>query len=435
MNTPISLIFNRRCLIMVAALGVTTPSWAATINAASCSQTDVRNSLNSASTGDTITVPAGNCSWSSLSVNKAITLQGAGVGKTNISLTNASSLTMTKQAAGVIRLQNFSFSGSSTTRTIAIQGSWQETQPIIVQSNEFTLKGGSLFDIFVAGGVIFSKNSFTGTAVNEGSFTVKDNSPDSWSAADSMGSHDTNGTLNIYIEDNTFYGQSNGIIDADDNGRIVIRHNILSYGGFNSHGMDTSPYGLRHFEIYENTFLYPESQSHLANVNKLIWIRGGTGVMFNNVIPNITGSSWGDKSEGVFDIRAQQDGSGQNYGTYRDGRAWLSCGKGTYPRQHQLGVNWSPSVNTNGGYFIDPIYIWGNIGSGSNSSGGILGFENGGTWGSQTGYFVSGRDYFNGGAAKPGYTPYTYPHPLIGSGTPPPSPAILAAPTSLRVAP
>lgn len=35
-----------------------------TITAASCSQTDVQNAINSASDGDTVLVPAGSCVWS-----------------------------------------------------------------------------------------------------------------------------------------------------------------------------------------------------------------------------------------------------------------------------------------------------------------------------------------------------------------------------------
>ena len=311
---------------------------------------------------------------------------------------------------------------------IVIDGAWS-AQPIIIQNNVFNQKDNGLFHVKVPGGMIFTHNISNG-GWDDGAFAIKSEDSSSWSKADSMGNNDKNGTLNNYIEDNTFYGHSNGIIDMDDNSRVVIRHNIFSYGGVNSHGMDTSPHGLRHFEIYENNFQHPEYSSQLANVNWLIWIRGGTGVIFNNSIDQISGGTWGKKPEGKFDIRAEEDGSGASYGTYKDGRAWLSSGKGNYPRQRQLGINWSPLVNTNGGYFIDPIYIWGNTGSGANNSGGLLGFENGGAWGSQTGYFVSGRDYYNDGTVKSGYTPYSYPHPLTLSGT-----SQLVPPTNLKVTP
>src|SRR5262252_1396905 len=56
---------------------------AATINAASCTQSAVQTAINSASAGDTVVVPASSCTWTtttsvtpSVTLNKAITLQG-----------------------------------------------------------------------------------------------------------------------------------------------------------------------------------------------------------------------------------------------------------------------------------------------------------------------------------------------------------------------
>src|SRR3989344_1236101 len=59
---------------------------AGTITAASCSSTDVQNAINSASHGNTVVIPAGTCVWTtSVKIpGKAITVQGAGVGKTII---------------------------------------------------------------------------------------------------------------------------------------------------------------------------------------------------------------------------------------------------------------------------------------------------------------------------------------------------------------
>jgi hypothetical protein len=58
---------------------VFTDAYATTIQAKSCSLTDVRNAINLASIGDSVVVPTGNCKWNStLTITKAITLQGAG---------------------------------------------------------------------------------------------------------------------------------------------------------------------------------------------------------------------------------------------------------------------------------------------------------------------------------------------------------------------
>jgi pectin methylesterase-like acyl-CoA thioesterase len=52
------------------------------IVAASCSSEDVQSAIYSASDGDTVTVPAGTCTWSAaVNINnKTITLRGAGSG-------------------------------------------------------------------------------------------------------------------------------------------------------------------------------------------------------------------------------------------------------------------------------------------------------------------------------------------------------------------
>jgi hypothetical protein len=379
-----------------------TQAQASTVNAASCSQTDVQNALNSAATGDKIMVPAGNCSWSSMSVNKAVILQGAGIGQTNITVDGNHAVTITKQAAGVIRIQGFTFSvsgGGGMSSPFLIQGPWQDAQPVVIRDNDFEQSSSGLFLITVAGGVVFSHNIFNG-GWDDFCFQVKDTIHNSsWTAVDSMGSHDTSGTLNLYIEDNTFYGHSNGTIDCDDNCRAVVRHNTFSYGGFNSHGNDSSYYGMRHFEIYSNNFLYPESSSTLANVNWTIWIRGGTGVIFNNAIANITGQTWGDKPEVRLSLRGAEDARPQG-----------TCGQVSYPVPHQLGQN-----NDGATDFTDPIYFWGNTGTMVISANWAWGNPCAFTWST---FFQWGRDAVNG-TAKPGYTPYTYPHPLSQGPTPP----------------
>lgn len=404
------------CTLLLSAL-VVVEAQASTINAASCSTSAVQAAINSAATGDTVYAPAGSCSWAGVTVNKSITLQGAGIGKTNITLSGDPSLTITKQASGIIRLKGFTFTASgrgSMSQPITIQGPWKAAQPVIIQDNRFDQSGNGLFHITVPGGMIFSNNVSNG-GWDDGAFNIKiSNTSESWTTADSLGMRDTNGTWNHYIENNTFYGHSNGIMDCDDNCRVVLRYNTLSYGGYNSHGKDSSPYGTRHFEIYNNTWLYPESNSQLANVNWIIWVRGGTGVIFNNAIPNVIGQAWGDKHEVRLNIRGAEDIRPQG-----------TCSNVSYPVPNQLGQNHNGTSA-----FTDPIYIWGNTGN--------FRIFDGWGWGNPCGFnwstfFQWGRDGVSTGTPKPGYTPYTYPHPLAASGAPLPPPTPLPAPTSLRV--
>jgi hypothetical protein len=380
---------------------------ASTINAASCSASSVQNALNSASTGDTVTVPAGNCSWSGVSVNKAVVLQGAGIGSTNVVVNANQAFTVTKQAAGVVRVKGFSFSATNINtlpHPIVVNGTWPSGQPVIFQNNAFSMNAATMFDIFVAGGVIFSHNTFTG-AWNDFSFTVKAlSNTSSWTTTDSLGNHDSNGLLNVYIEDNTFSGGSNGVIDCDDNCRMVMRHNsFIESGGFNSHGWDTSPYGVRHFEIYNNSFTFPDKtcnndQHSLSNINQYIWIRGGTGVIYNNSMEDLTSSCWGNKPEVKLSIRGAEDVRPQG-----------ACSSVSYAVPHQLGQSNNGTSN-----FRDPIYFWGNSGTMAISGGWGWGNPCGLDWNT---FWQWGRDGINTGTPRPSYSAYVYPHPLASGGS------------------
>ncbi len=227
---------------------------------------DVQAKHAQASNGDTITIPSGNFTWplNGVYITKGITLSGAGVGTSNVTLSGAHpGLRITKNATGIIKVQNMTFIATGGAGTlpdpILLDGTWPSGQPIIFSNVGITLSGESMVSCNLAGGVIFSHITFTGTW-NDFFISVKDQvNNNSWTTADTIGSRDTIGTSNIYIEDSTFTGGSNGIIDCDDNCRVVLRHNTAHNSGFfNSHGFDTSPHGARHFEIYENTLDLPD---------------------------------------------------------------------------------------------------------------------------------------------------------------------------------
>lgn len=395
-------------------------STAATIDASSCSQSSVSAAISSAANGDVIQVPAGTCSWSGLSIAKPIHLKGAGAGKTNITV---SGNTVTKQSAGVIRVTDFSFSksgGGNESKGFLITGSWKNAQPVIFQNNAFTISNSGLFHLGVAGGVIIAGNSFTGGW--DDMFLQPKDSPDtggSWATADTMGTRDTNGTLNHYIENNTFYGGTNPGIDCDDSARCVYRYNTLTNSSFNTHGYASSPSGIRHFEIYNNTWIYngPTSSNppnnDLSNQGWVIWIRGGTGVIFNNTIPDIRSVAWGNPSEIKLTIRSAEDIRVQG-----------SCSNVSYPVPRQLGQNHNGTS-----YFVDPIYIWGNSSTAAIRDGWNWGNPCGLSWST---FFQWGRDGVNTGTPKPGYTPYPYPHPLTSGGSAA-IPAALQAPANLRI--
>jgi hypothetical protein len=361
--------------------------------AASCSVADVKAAINAAAHGDKVTVPAGSCSWSGLSVAKAVHLEGAGAGKTKITL--AGNNTITKQAAGVVRLSGFGFSksgGGNGSKGFTVSGAWKGAEPVVIEKNAFEINQSGLLALRVAGGVIIAGNTFKGGW--DDSFVQPKDDQDagkSWSSADTLGSKDTTGKLNHYVEDNTFHGGTNQGIDADDSTRVVYRHNTLTYSSFNTHGWATSPVGVRHFEVYENKFLHPGGTTAIANQNWAIWIRGGTGVIYNNHFDDIAGSYWGQKDELKLTIRGAEDARPQG-----------SCASTKYPVPRQIGQS-----HDGKGYFTDPLYIWGNTGA--------VAVNAAWNWGNPcqltfSDFFKWGRDAVK--AKKPGYGPYTYPHPL-----------------------
>lgn len=185
------------------------------------------------------------------------------------------------------------------------------------------------------------------------------------------------GTANaVYVEDNYFSGNRHNI--ASNNGsRYVFRYNrviatssVRDFPMVDAHGLSSSPRGSRSWEVYNNTF----STNLLTNefARAVTDIRGGDGVVFNNVVTN------------PHTVRTMIELSAQEVSL-------------PYPSMDQM----------RSGYF------WGNTPS-------LLVNE-------APSNFVLGRDYSL--TARPGYTPYAYPHPLRSSQavTPP------RAPTNLRV--
>ncbi len=116
-------------------------------------------------------------------------------------------------------------------------------------------------------------------------------SPDtSWTTGSTFGTDDTNGDQNVYFEDNVFRKIIIQSLDSDNNARVVIRHNTFDNSAMASHGADTSPDGMRHVEVYNNTFVFTTSGSEYnfpLPLQTWMYIRGGSWVITDNVLPDI----------------------------------------------------------------------------------------------------------------------------------------------------
>ena len=366
----------------------------ATIRAASCSLSAVQSAVNSASDGDIVTVPNGSCAWSGgISTSKQIRVEAQNYTSTkggtmtrSVPITNNSNsgplLSFTSGSTYHVGVSGIRFNeGSGNQNHVRVSGSGSKV-PLIndcafqVKSRFGNQPDIALLAILSQGGVVWNSyfQSTQGFPGIEGA-SILVNSPRSWQTASTMGSLDTNGAVNVYIEDSTLenIGQAP---DVDDDGRFVMRYSTLDGSWGITHGF-TSKSGGRHFEYYNNTF-NADGERNMAG--RYFWIRAGTGIFTDNVV-NAASSPRQYGNAALFEI-----GDNTSPGSY------------PMPRQPGWGHNGSKNV-------IDPIYAWNNTGAqaaawGYNSQPG--GWQN---------IVREGREVFVNAGAKPGYSKFTYPHP------------------------
>lgn len=492
------------------------------IPAASCSASDVQTAINKATEGQTVTIPAGTCTWTS-GVNisgKGITVQGAGSGRiiaqsvTTLTVgTGSRTFTITSSrvdgtfplgptvgqtlrafqtgarsnwmqgtvtsfdtGSGVLVMNITSTGGNGSVPLWCIG-----TIPSTVIANNST--GSALFDVtedtslntdisgikflqgtttsftafdvklsaatggqavlihdcwMEAGGAGSSIYAYTnrgvvwncsfdstpfaqgGTVNSAISVVPMTSAATSWTTPSTWGAADKTGQGNFYFETNDVHAYliAGG---TDDGGRMVWRYNLMDNAGWGNHGADSSNYGARYLEYYQNVGLFDTRPGVTFNLAVgWVFVRGGTFVAFNNTLPNINSQDTGQKSNIMLSVFNLQQNAGPNpcWGAGTSGGAHYHA-----PRQtgygYVTGAGMSPngSGETHDAYTYvgdsEPIYIWNNSIT-PMSHVNIVDFGGNQCTNPDTSanYIVLNRDYFNGTTAKPGYTPYTYPHPF-----------------------
>jgi len=312
--------------------------------AASCALADVQAAVNAARTGDTVELPAGTATWkSSLSIEKGIHLKGAGAGGSRGSSRTSLQINVTRTG---IRFK----SGTATYGEHLNLHGRAGGKPVQIHDCWFTLDGniGRGIMVYVNRGIVY-RSSFDGGLergvppfVHTG-ITLKmgEEANRSWTTPDTMGAKDATGLSNFYVEDCYFAGAQT--FDFDDNSRTVVRHSIFNNSNVATHGAETSQQGLRHFELYDNTFLFDDLGEDTLNLCRWIWIRGGTGIIADNAMPDIKSGMWGDSTEIVMIAISLR-------------RKCLYAGH-PYPVPRQVGQGHDGS-----GYIRDPLSIWNNAG-------------------------------------------------------------------------
>lgn len=377
-------------IVLIAAFAALTNIEAATINAASASKADVESAIASANPGDTVVVPSGTVSWSTSVAISGITLQGPGKDAGSPTTITAGYVNITKHATHNTHLKGFRFSGNS--QHFDINGA-VANEMFIVSDCYFYNDGAAMGTIGTNGGLIYDcefekADNVTGGSPVQATLGNTAAANAEWAAAHTMGDADTNGDANVYIEDCTITNIRDGFPDVDDGAKVVMRYNtfndasVVTHGGGNGGSEnDTSTYGARHLEVYNNTFNRVATTEPL---NQWLWMRGATGVFANNTVDDPSTGSYPGKP---------------------DIRLTVGCDTGSYPRQYQVGQSTQATDSTPD----EPLLIFGNTWTGHTES--ITLGENPLDSCSAPGDFIQdNRDYDRSNSWS--WTPYTYPHPL-----------------------
>jgi hypothetical protein len=448
------------------------------------SQSDVQAACSAAPDNGTVTVviPNGSYSWSgTLTISSSLTLAGQSAGGVTITDQNASGnmIAATSSANGYLNIYWLnvvmpSVNSSSPSFPLVCDRTEPSSYTVMIHDCKFNnaASGAAGYDVkCLANGIIFWNDTFIGDGVDAengqgGSITGIEFVCDkygytySWNTPDTLGSADRTGLSNSYVENCTFYDGTECCSNFDDNSRVVWRYDTMNNAALGSHGQETSAYGARHWEAYNDTFNYSASGTSISgatyplNMNYWFIIRGGTGVVTASSIQDIPYNKTGFILN-VFSItRGMNDGSGGSFCPI------------AYPAPHQTGWGWSvgsssywgigddsnTSVLVGGtspgafapdgtGATLDPLYIWGNSGTETSDPNYVATqtyFPDDCGDGESIGtYLQQNRDYYVN-VADPSWTPYTYPHPLhtryaLASAAPTPTSATPAAPQNLRV--
>jgi hypothetical protein len=400
------------------------PAAVAAETAASCSKTDVQTAVTNTSAGGTVTVPAGECSWSSgyVSIGKILTISGAGSDNSGTVLTTTGNSGF-QVTTGIdnVRISGIRWIASTSGEPIVMGNSnnsstgnhgWR------IFNSYFSGYGVPIRTMGLCTGLIDS-NTFYGFTNGGDGINIQGNNAGVWGSGQTTGL----GTNNFVFIDNNLFDTANTrpnqVVSSFQGGRMVVRYNTFqesgtgSWGGVidvhgNGHGSDVR--AGRAWEFYNNTF-----KKINDNWTRAIHIRGGTGVVYGNSYET-TGRAWDVYTEFQY-YRASLACSGgviNDPPGHCDPASATTYGKEGYPCSDQQGRG----EYVSGTYNVDlvqasePIYLWGNVLGGTAKNTPLI---TSCTYNATA--IQADRDYYAGSTA-PGYTAYTYPHPLAGSETP-----------------
>lgn len=312
---------------------------------------ELKAAIHQAMSGDTILIPEGEYSVNEeIIIPSGISVRGAGRGKTVL------------RGAGGISIsggqQRLSSQSGITISGITFDGVGELRIKNEIDFRVFNCTFKNMTNGILVGGNsrgVIDHNNFYN--IRRYGVVIYGDGDASWDRPLQFGTEDA-----IFVEDNLFELNNWHNIASNNGSRYVFRYNTMKdktvgAHAVDAHGFSSWPRGGRSYEIYNNTI---EAEKRWAGIG----IRGGDGVIFDN------------KLIGQFQhsIVLNNDGAGAGQGD--------NCNYPCKDQTRSLYI-WNNSINDN------PIDI-------DNRTPNIL---------------QQNRDYFR--YAKPDYTPYIYPHPLV----------------------
>jgi hypothetical protein len=435
---------SMRIAVLLAFLTVVSQLRATDRQALSASETDVEAKIAEAATvnGDTILIPNGSATWNhplntqgkrliiraqnitsvsrpTPSTTRNVVITYTGTTGFAIDMTSGNDFhvgvggikflppTLSGQSGGSGIWGYIHFTGSGTKPPLVFDCWFVANERQAVTSAEASFLsvdslGGVIWDCLFDGSQVAPGGApGGGDGVTGAGFHLS--SPRGYTTASTMGTADSGGLTNLYVEDCNFliWGQA----DVDNNGRLVFRRSTLNGCSWQTHGF-TSSHGGRHVELYDNDFL---NNHDPRNFRRYFWLRAGTVLITGNTASNQ------NTGFGVPIILDMGDNTNPISG-YPANRT--TAGNETA----QPGFGWDGSqVRT------DAVYVWNNTGGAAQSVSNAQG-PNGGEW---VNHIVLNRDYFVSGVpgtAKPAtlgspvaWVRFAWPHPLrsvITGGSP-----------------
>jgi hypothetical protein len=412
---------------LVAAGSLPEAAYAETRTAADLTPEAVGKAIDAAKDGDTVQLPAGTAIWSKRGWHtghspkmKAVTIQGAGIDKTVITLDKSRSGNSCFELEGVegkpFRVTGIAFEGSLYPR----DGSWGPLMSVRGTCKNFRIDHCT----FKNSDCMLSIQGDTCGLVDHCSFVGQISHGGNVQPVDFSGPGGANyrkpltlGTAEAtYFEDNEVYiaptagangkrSGNNPWIAPNNCARIVVRHNKIVNAELEIYGPGRNgQYGCQQCEVYDNQFSLDDHTSQI-----IIEIAAGVGMVFNNTV---IGTSYSPRVIGLKNHRTFYVMRGSPFGKADgtnplDGNQIPSGQAGAgYPCMGQPGR--ATDLDGDGIFEPTPCYAWNNTLNGEK----LLMAVSLNKDPNQMAQIKEGREFFNEEPPAGYYTPYVYPHPL-----------------------